>query len=78
VVAREVLVSCDSAARRLVYTVSGTRLVHHNASAQVVDQGDGTSRFIWIADFLPDPLATYIGEQMEAGAQAMKANLEKE
>lgn len=77
VVAREVLVSSDAASRRLAYTVSGTRLEHHNASAQVVDQGDGTSRFVWIADFLPDSLAAYIDEQMEAGAQAMKAHLEK-
>lgn len=77
VVTREVLVSCDGAARRLVYTVSGVRLEHHNASAQVVDLGDGTSRFVWIAEFLPDSLAGYIDEQMEAGALAMKGNLEK-
>jgi len=35
-VARELIVDCDDAARRLAWSVIGGRMTHHNASAQVV------------------------------------------
>ncbi len=76
-VAREVLVSCDHASRRLVYSAAGERLSHHNGAARVFDLGDGTSRFVWTADFLPDSFAGVVDEMMTAGAQAMKAKLEE-
>src|SRR5947208_14067420 len=44
---RERLVTVDEAQRRIVYTAQGGRASHHNASAQVIDEGDGPTRFVW-------------------------------
>jgi carbon monoxide dehydrogenase subunit G len=74
--ARERLVSCDDAARRLVYAITGGRLTHHNASAQVFEDGPGRCRFVWIADLLPDAAAPMFDEMMARGAEVMKATLE--
>ena len=41
-VAREVLVDCDDARRRLVYAIASERVSHYNASVQV--QADGETR----------------------------------
>jgi carbon monoxide dehydrogenase subunit G len=73
-VAREELVAMDDAARRLVYMIRGERLIHHNASAEVVPDGTGC-RFVWTTDVLPNEIAPYIGAQMDAGAEAMKKAL---
>ena len=53
-VARELIVDVDADRRRVAWSVVGGRLSHHNASAQVFDEGGGATRFVWIADFLPD------------------------
>ena len=76
-VAREILVSRDDAARRLVYAIIGGRLTQHSASAQVFAASEGACRFVWLADFLPDELADYFDSQMELGAKAMRETLEK-
>ena len=76
-VAREVMVDRDAASRRLVYAIVSDRLAQHSASAQVFPEADGTSRFVWIADFLPNEIAGYFDQQMELGATVMKAALEK-
>ena len=73
---REPIVTLDEAARRLVWTVEGLRTTHYNASAQALDDPAGT-RVVWIADFLPDDAAGEIDVAMEAGAQAMKAALDR-
>ncbi|MGP8120243.1 MAG: SRPBCC family protein, partial [Xanthobacteraceae bacterium] len=78
VVAREILVDRDPQARRLAYAIVGGRLTQHNASAQVFAEGEQRCRFVWIADFLPNELADYFGAQMELGAAAMRAALEKQ
>ncbi len=75
-VAREVLVGIDEAHRRLAYTVSGGKATHHHATAQVFEEGEGRSRFVWITDVLPDAMAAYIAPMMEQGGAAMKAALE--
>ena len=79
-VAREVLVDCDEARRRLVYTVVSERVTHYNASVQVLDgqmpgDSEARSRLVWIIDLLPDEIAPYIGGQMEQGALAMQRAL---
>ncbi len=74
--AREVIVSVDENARRLAYTVVGGAFTHHNASAEIVADGEG-SRVIWTADLLPDAIAGNIDEMMEQGAQAMKRTLDR-
>ena len=74
--ARERIVDVDDAARRLAYGVVGGRLTHHSASIQIHPEGDGASRFVWVADLLPEEAKDYVAGQMTAGLAAVKARLE--
>lgn len=74
--AREVIVTIDPTARRLVWTAAGARLTHHNASAQVFDESERRCRVVWIADLLPDAMAPAITGMIEAGLAAMRAHAE--
>jgi carbon monoxide dehydrogenase subunit G len=76
VVAREVIVDMDDAARRLVWSASGGRLSHHNASLQIFDEGGGQSRLVWIADLLPNEMAQPIAGMIDEGMRVMKKTLE--
>jgi hypothetical protein len=70
-------VNSDAKAKRLVYAVVGSaQISHHNASAQVIAEGPNKSRFVWIADFLPNAIAPYIDQQMQKGGEVMKGVLE--
>ena len=71
-VAREMLVDCDDAKRRLVYAIVSERVTQHNASLQVFAESDGRSRFVWIADVLPNEIAPYMDAQMDHGMRAMQ------
>jgi hypothetical protein len=73
-VAREVLVGVDDDARRLAYSVVEGPLgaTHHNASAQVLDGPDGTARFLWITDVLPDALGDTVRALMQQGIVAIE------
>jgi carbon monoxide dehydrogenase subunit G len=75
VTVREPIVTLDEAAMRLVWSVEGLPTTHYNASVQVLP-GDGATRVVWVADFLPDTMAAEIDAAMEAGAQAMQAALD--
>ena len=74
-VARELLVDCDDARRRLVYAVISERVKQHSASVQVAADGDTRARLIWIVDVLPDEIAPYIDGQMDQAALAMQKAL---
>jgi len=74
-VARELIVDLDDAARRLVWSVVGGRMTHHNGSLQIFAEPAG-SRVIWIADILPHDLKTPIQGMMQQGMDAMKKKLE--
>jgi uncharacterized protein YndB with AHSA1/START domain len=74
-VAREILVDCDDTKRRLVYAIVSERIRQHSASAQVFAEGDGRTRFVWIADVLPNEIASYMDAQMDLGTQAMQKAL---
>jgi carbon monoxide dehydrogenase subunit G len=76
-VARELIVALDDEARRLVWSVVGGRMTHHNASAQVFPDGEGGCRFVWIADLLPDEVAGDIRGLMEQGSAVIKKTLER-
>ena len=77
-VARERLVDVDDVARRLAWAVVGSaRLTHHNASLQVVADGDARCRVVWIADLLPDEVAGDIRALIDAGMAVMKKTLER-
>ena|ERR1041385_4506810 len=74
-VAKELIVDLDDAARRLVWSVVGGRMSHHNGSIQVFAEGEGC-RLVWIADILPNELKTPIEGMMQQGMAAMKKKLE--
>jgi len=77
-VAQERLVASDDESRRLAYTVIDGPLnaTHHHASAQVKAEGDGRSRFVWIADVLPDELEAPMNGLMERGIGVIKETME--
>jgi len=75
-VAREMIVDVDAARRRVAWAVVGGRLSHHNASAQVFAEGGGATRFVWIADFLPDAHADAIATMIDHGLAAIKRHLD--
>jgi carbon monoxide dehydrogenase subunit G len=76
-VVRELILSVDERRRRVAWSATGGRLTHHNASAQVFATGDGHTRFVWIADILPDELEPAIAGLIEQGLQAIKRTLEQ-
>jgi hypothetical protein len=74
-VARELLVDCDDTRRRLVYAVISERMKQHSASVQVIAEGEGSCRLIWVVDLLPHEIAPYIDGQMDQAALAMQTAL---
>lgn len=74
-VARELLVDCDDARRRLVYAVISERVKQHSASVQVFADGDARSRLVWTVDVLPDEIEPYIDAQMDQAALVMQKTL---
>ena len=75
-VVRERIVDIDDRARRLAYAVVDWQTTHHNASFQVVPDGEGRCRIMWITDLLPDTLAELVGGFIEQGSAAIKRTLE--
>src|SRR5215510_676954 len=57
VIIRELIVSVDDDTCRHSWSARGEPFTHHNASVQVFADGEGRSRIVWIADFLPDQIA---------------------
>ena len=75
-VARERLVDLDDEGRRLAWSIVDGPYSHHNGVAQVHADGDGGTRFVWVADLLPDDLAQITSELMERGIETVKQTLE--
>ncbi len=76
-VATERILDVDSGQRRVAYTVlDGPGLLFHHASMEVVPDGPGTCRFIWITDFLPDAAKPTLLPLIQSGASALRKNLE--
>ena len=73
--ARELLVDCDEARRRLVYAVISERIKQHSASVQIIPDGEARTRLVWIVDVLPHEIAPYIDAQMDQAALAMQKAL---
>ena len=71
-VARELLVDCDDARRRLVYAVISERVTQHSASVQVIADGEARCRLLWTVDVLPHEIAPYMNGQMDQAAAAMQ------
>jgi carbon monoxide dehydrogenase subunit G len=75
-VARELIVDIDDAGRRLVWSVVGGRMTHHNGAAQVFSDGEDGCRFVWVADLLPNDVAPAIAAMMAEGIAVIKRTLE--
>ncbi len=75
-VVRELIVTVDDDARRVVWSVVGGSMTHHNASAQVFSEAKGLTKVVWIADLLPDAAAGAVGAMMEQGMAVMKQTLD--
>ena len=73
---REVLVTLDDTARRLVWSIVDGPYSHHNGAAQVLLDADGTTRFVWTADVLPDATAERTKAMMEQGTATVRRTLE--
>ena len=78
-VATELLIGVDEPSRRLACTVTDgpLRAAHYNAAVQVIAVQNGSCRFVWAIDVLPDELGARVGELMDAGLAAIKATLEE-
>lgn len=74
---RERIVDIDDAGRRVVWSVIGDPFTHHNASAQVLPADGGGSRFVWIADLLPDELAPTVDALMGQGIDVIRQTMEQ-
>jgi len=75
-VARERLIDLSHEDRRLVWSIVDGPYAHHNGAAQVFANDDGTTRFVWTADLLPDEAAEVTAGMMERGVDIVKQTLE--
>ena len=76
-VVRELIVDLNDERRRFAYAAVGGRSTHHNASIQVLPEGPGASRVVWITDLLPDEVSGAVTMLVEQGAAVMKQTLER-
>jgi hypothetical protein len=76
-VLREPIVAVDDKARRLVWSAEGGPFTHYNASLQVFPENGGATRVVWIADFLPNEVASNQQAAMETALQIMKTTLDR-
>ena len=76
-VIHERILDVNDATHRVAYAaIDGPGMSYHHASMQVVAEGPKRCRFVWITDFLPQELRDTLQPLIEAGANALKANLE--
>lgn len=76
-VAHERILDVDDANRRVGYAVLDVPGVeYHHASMEVVPDGDGRCRFLWITDLWPDGPKAAVQPLVEQGSAALKKNLE--
>lgn len=74
--ARELIVSVDDATRRVSWAIVDEPFIHYNGAAQVTPLDDGTCRFTWISDVLPNELAPTVAGMIEEGLAATKRKQE--
>ena len=74
--ARERLIDLSDEDRRLVWSIVDGPYTHHNGAAQVFANENGTARFVWTADLLPNEAAQITEELMGRGIDTVKQTLE--
>ena len=75
-VVREPIVGVSEEMRRVAWSAVSENLTHYNGAAEVLD-GDGATRVVWTADFLPDEAASFIDSMMDQGISVMKQTLDR-
>jgi hypothetical protein len=75
-VVRERIIDVDEKTKRVAYAVIGGLFEHHSASMQIVPEGAGRCRFVWISDFLPNERMEVVAPLVEQGSRALVHNLE--
>lgn len=76
-VVRELILDVDEKARRVAWAAVGGPITHYSASAQVFAHGNGQTRFVWKADFLPHELAPQFAGMIEQGLTVIKQTQER-
>ena len=71
---KERIIDVDEARRRVAYGIVERGFDHHGASMQIVDEGEGRSRFVWTTDFIGE--APMMRPLMEQGAEAFARAVE--
>jgi len=71
----ERIVSVDNTLRRLVYSATGGRATHHNASVQVFDDPPTGCRVEWVVDLLPDEVVGSVDGMMNQAVAVMQRTL---
>ncbi|MBV8681370.1 MAG: SRPBCC family protein [Caulobacteraceae bacterium] len=74
-IARETMVTVDDEHRRVVWSIRGETVRHHNGALRI-EGVDGGCRVEWTADVLPAALAEIFEPAMRQGLAAMKAHFE--
>jgi len=74
--ARELIVSVDDATRRVCWAIVDEPFIHYNGAAQVTPHDDGTCRFTWLSDLLPNELAPVVEAMIDAGIADIKRTQE--
>jgi hypothetical protein len=71
------IVDIDDETRRVVYTVVAGPLPteHHSASMQVLADGDGASRLVWINDFLPNEFQEPLDGLLDSALELIERTL---
>jgi len=75
-VVRELIVTVDEQARRLVWTTESQLTPHYNSAAEVVVDAAGKTHVVWTSDFLPDGAREKLDGMMTAGAEVMQRTLD--
>ena len=75
IVATERILSIDSKHKRIAYCLIDGRVPHHSASFQVFDEGEKTSRIVWITDVFPDEALKSLEPMVDQGVLAIQATL---
>jgi Polyketide cyclase / dehydrase and lipid transport len=77
-VVREHILDVDEGRRRVAYAALDVPgMTYHHASMQVVEEGPGRCRFVWVTDFMPEEVGARIAPLIEQGAAAFKRHVEK-
>lgn len=74
--AKEWIIDLNDANRRYAYSVIEGRFSHHHASMQILDAGEGKSRFVWMSDFLPNDVEPLVSGLVDQGSAAFKRVVE--